>query len=184
MIGELGLGPHMLGAQGGLIHARDDGRAAGCADARRAVGVGVAGALGGQGVQGGCLGVGIAIGAEVGTDVFDGKPEDVGPFGGHHVGGDEGEKDREHTPGHDEGLSRGGGCTVITQHQCTGACVGCQWDELRDVLPPVSQRLHAMPLIVSRIPLWGATLTRRSETGELTGALSRRTRKATRTSCL
>ncbi len=79
--GRDALTAHVAGAEGGGIHAGDDGGARGGADAVDGEGVGVAGALSGEVVQVGGAGVGVAVAAKVGAGVFGGDPEDIGRGG-------------------------------------------------------------------------------------------------------
>ena len=73
--------PHVHGADGGRVHAGDDRRAARRADARNREAACVASALGGQIVDVGTRGVGVAVAAQVRADVLATDPQNVGTFG-------------------------------------------------------------------------------------------------------
>lgn len=76
----------MFAAGAGWVEAADDGGACGGADGGVGPAFGEALAAGGEGVDVGCIGEGVAVAAEVGAHVLIGDPEDVGLFCGDEVG--------------------------------------------------------------------------------------------------
>ncbi len=98
----------MLRPQADLMDARDQRRAARCADTGGGEGIGETHPLSGQPVELGCAGHRIAKGADVGAQVFGHQNQDIGGFGGGWRAGAEFCQKRRHAGGlHHCGGGRG-----------------------------------------------------------------------------
>lgn len=92
IVGGDDVGAVVLAADGGGVHAGDDGVAAGGTDGSGGEGAVEADAFGGEAVEVGGGGVIVAVTVEIGADVFGGDPEEVRPGGGRGGEGGKGEK--------------------------------------------------------------------------------------------
>ena len=135
----------------GGIHAGEQGGARHGADRRVGIGVRVAHALGGEGVEVRRLRLLASVAAEVGADVLAGDPEDVGPVGGG-PGGREGREGEEESEGafHD---FRSSGLRLLGRGDHQGAGLsGLERDGQAVQKPPTGclAPIHAEPVL--RLP--------------------------------